>query len=121
MTLCGTMWPRDGGIDIACMREGKLHTLRFRCCLDSKRRVRLLGTGVVGSELVRSEVFRGRVQTVPKRHAAAVKRCVQKAWHILGDELRKYVARFPPGVRTMLDISNFVKKPRGKRSSKKHT
>lgn len=100
---CGRMVARDDGVDLACVRDGRVHSLRLRFCLDSDRRVRLLGSGVFYGELTRAEVEGGRVRVTPPRHRALVSGCVRSAGPLLADALRAYVLRFDPEVRRLLD------------------
>lgn len=100
------MWSSgDGGVDLACTLDGKAHTLRFRFCLDAGLRVRLLGCGVVGGEVVRAEVAGSRVTASPARHLPLIRKCVAGAWPLLNESARTYLARFSPGQRRMLDLS----------------
>lgn len=103
--VCGQMWQCDDGVDVACAWGGRRHTLRLRYCLDANRRVRLLGTGIVGGELVRIEVFARKVTTSPARYARFVRKCVDVARPTLAGSLRTYAARFPPSTRSLLDWS----------------
>lgn len=112
---CGRMWSSgDGGVDLACTVDGRAHTLRFRFCLDARLRVRLLGCGVVGGEVVRAEVSGSRVTAIPSRHLPLVRKCVASAWPLLNESARTYLTRFSPDERRMLDLSLV----RGRRSKK---
>lgn len=100
---CGVMVARDGGVDLACTRDGRTHTLRLRFCLDARRRVRLLGTGVFYGALTRVEVF-DTLKVTPARHRDLVTKCVKGAMPMLTERLRTYVARFDPRVRPLLRL-----------------
>lgn len=103
---CGRVWRCDDGADVACASPGGgVHTLRLRYCLDCARRVSLRGTGVVRGDLVRVLVGpRRRVSVTPARHAAFVRRCVERARPSLNASLRTYLARFSPAVHSVLDL-----------------
>jgi hypothetical protein len=116
----GKGWVTPGGVDLLLTHGGSgggggkgrstsvnssgsgLCTARFRCCLDAKRRVRVLGTAMVGGRVVHVEVLPHAVRTSPRRYAAIMKRCVFDARHALAAELRRYIARFPQGSVTWL-------------------
>lgn len=101
---CGRAWGCEGGVDIACTYKGAPSTLRFRYCLDARRRVRLLGTGVVGGDLVRAEILTRQVSVQPARHARFVRTCVAGSRALLAAALASYLARFDPGARALLDL-----------------
>ena len=107
-TPCGRMWACDNGVDLACMWDGKVHTLRLRYCLDARQRVRLLGTGVAYGKLLRVEVTRARITATPKSAARLVRKCIDNARPTLNQALRTYVASFSPAVRSVLDLSGFT-------------
>ena len=113
----GRLWtcPGGGGVDIAC----EAGTLRLRYCLDSERRVRLFGTGVIGGDLVRAEVFCKSVKVEPSKHRDVVRRCVRASQGVLRDELRRYLLTFEPGVRRLLDVSRWL--PASRTRQKKRT
>ena len=100
---CGQVMQRDGGVDLACVRDGRTHTLRLRFCLDARRRVRLLGTGVFYGTLTRVEVF-DAVKVAPARHRDLVTKCLRGAAPLLVDALRGYLLRFDPALRTVLRL-----------------
>ena len=102
------MAPRDGGVDLACVWDGQVHTMRMRYCLDAERRVRLLGTGVLYGTLTRAEVRRGRVSVTPARYKKLVAKCVDNARPLLRDALREYLRRFPPATRPLVNIANVL-------------
>ena len=102
------MWACEGGVDMVCSWKGENCTLRMRYCLDAKRRVRLLGTGVIGGKLVRAEVLCDTVRVVPKSHSQLIHKCVANARDILASELRRYISNFPEGVRALLDVSRLT-------------
>ena len=93
----------DGGVDLACMWDRQVHTLRLRYCLDAKRRVRLLGTGVVYGTLTRVEVMKRGVSVTPARHKPLVTKCVQNARDMLARTLRTYLHRFSPSTLHLID------------------
>ena len=97
---CGRARACGAGVDVACQGG----SLRFRYCLDARRRVRLLGTGVVGGDLVRAEVLAARAVVRPSRHAAFVRRCVAGSRALLAGALQTYLAGFPPETRALLDL-----------------
>lgn len=105
---CGRMAAREGGVDLACAVDGHIHTLRLRYCLDAKRRVRLLGTGVVYGALTRVEVHKGGVRVSPARHKHLVTKCVHNARQLLADTLRAYLQRFPPATVRLIKYRDVV-------------
>lgn len=100
---CGQVLARDGGVDLACVRDGRTHTLRLRFCLDARRRVRLLGTGVFYGQLTRVEVFNA-IKVTPARHRDLVTKCVRAAMPMLAERLRAYVAGFDVALRPVLRL-----------------
>lgn len=103
---CGKMCVCEGGVDLACRWDGHVHRMRLRFCLDAQRRVRLLGTGVAYGSLARFEVVGKRVVSSPPRIATFVRRCVDNARPMLREALARYLARFSPRVRQLLDLGN---------------
>ena len=106
---CGRARACEGGVDVACAHGGSPSTLRFRYCLDARRRVRLLGTGVVGGDLVRAEVTSKKVTVQPARHAAFVRACVASSRPLLAGALASYLARFDPAARALLDLRGLLR------------
>ena len=102
---CGHMWQQDGGVDLACLIDGKTHTIRLRFCLDGERRVRLMGTGVVGRQLVRAEIGPRGISVTPRRCKPFLETCVRNSAGALVEEARRYLSRFSPPCRAMLDVS----------------
>ncbi len=98
---CGRARVCGAGVDVACVGGC---SLRFRYCMDARRRVRLLGTGVVGGDLVRAEVAFGRTTVRPARHAPFVRKCVAGSRQLLGSALQTYLAGFPVETRALLDL-----------------
>lgn len=102
------MIPRDDGVDLVFARDGETHTLRLRYFLDGKRTVRLLGTGVLYSTLVRVEVLRHRIDITPSKYAPLVNKCIDRARPLLKEALGRYMRRFPPSTARLLDMSAVV-------------
>lgn len=98
----GRMWPKDEGVDIACSHAGRMHTLRFRYCLDADLRVRLFVCGVVDGAVARAEVVRDRVVSSSPAHARLIRACMANARPVLAQALQRYVAKFTPRQRQLL-------------------
>lgn len=96
---CGQILARDGGVDVACVRDGRMHTMRFRFCMDARRRVHLLGTGVVDGAMTRTDATGSSLSVSPRRHRQFVRQCMLQAAPFLRQALRSYVERMPPTVR----------------------
>lgn len=85
-----------------------MHTLRYRFCLDSRRRVRLLVTGSVDGDMVRGEVSASGITVTPPKHAALVTKCFKGARGMLFQEFERYMSRFSP--TGAVDVSRVLRK-----------
>ena len=97
------MHQRPGGVDLHCAFDGKDHMYRLRFCLDAKRCVRLMGTGVVGTRPVSFEVTpRG----IRGRQGRCLNKCLLNSQSELACEAMRFVHAFPPASRAMLSLKH---------------
>mgnify|MGYP006278308339 CR=1 FL=1 len=78
--------------------------MRLRFCLDGGMRVTVMGTGVAGDAGVTASLApASQLRVTPRSSERFVRACFKNARQMLRDEARRYLARFPPATRALLD------------------
>lgn len=79
--------------------------MRLRFCLGEGMRVSVLGTGVAGDAGVTACLSpAGRLRVTPRHAERFVRACFKSARPMLRAELQRFLARFPPSARALLDV-----------------
>ena len=90
-----------------CAIGGTPHKLRLRFYLDASRTVRLMATGVAGTQavMVKAEVTAQGVECSPPKFKAALVTCLRNSADMLGEEARTYLRGFTPQCLAMLNLT----------------